>query len=229
MHIQKKVFRSFILPSAQTRPFVKSKPFLQWETDLKATFTECQWTSALQHIYKSTSCSTLWYLTPAKLVTFYKQASHICWRDCGHAGDILHILWECPVLQTYWQQIFRIISMVTHTRISPSPELALLNLTVETFAPSVRNSVTHILLAARLNITRHWKKTQLPSAVYTLDLIHKHCSYEIMLGNLGCSGTILPINYFHHDSTSDHIGTKFIQTLEALSVKMTQRRFTLWA
>lgn len=47
--------------------FVKSKPFLQCESDSKATFTCRQWITALQHIYKSTSCSALWEQTKESL------------------------------------------------------------------------------------------------------------------------------------------------------------------
>lgn len=90
------------------------KSLLQWEIDIKLIFTE--WTNALKNIYKATSCSTLWeltqkislkwYATPDKLATFYKQASHKCWRNYDQTGNILHILWECLVLQIYWQGYF---------------------------------------------------------------------------------------------------------------------------
>lgn len=98
-------------------------------------------------------------------------------------GNILHILWDCLVLRAYWWEIFQILSMVTHTQVCPSPDLALLNLVIETFVPPVRHSVTHILLAARFSINRLWENPQTPTVLETLDLIHKHCTYQLMLAS----------------------------------------------
>lgn len=73
--------------------------------------------------------------------------------------------------------------MVTHTQVCPSPDLALLILAIETFVLPVRHSVTHIHLAARLSINRLWKNPQPPTVLETLNLIHKHCTYELMLAS----------------------------------------------
>ncbi len=31
--------------------------------------------------------------------------SGLCWRDCGHQGDLSHILWVCPNLRGYWEDV----------------------------------------------------------------------------------------------------------------------------
>lgn len=144
--------------------FTKKPPHIHWEHDLGQTYTEHQWQKALQPIYKSTKCTTLWettqklhlrwYLTPSRLTKFNPSTCDQCWRCCSAKGDLLHIFWTCPRLRKYCNTIFQILSDVLHQDLHPTPDLAVLNLTIESVPPPYRHIGTHILLAARLCIAR---------------------------------------------------------------------------
>lgn len=104
-------------------------------------FSDDQWKHALQSIYRSTKWSALWeltqkitlrwYLTPAILASFNPQTSKLCWRCKSSKGDMLHTFWACPYIQTYWDNTFKLISTVTKRSVLPTPELAVLNLTID--------------------------------------------------------------------------------------------------
>lgn len=146
--------------------FTKTSPHIHWENDLGHTYTENQWQQAIQSIYKATKCSALWeltqklslrwYLTPSKLAAFSSKTPDTCWRCTTTKGDLFHIMWKCDHIQKYWVNIFRVLSDISAQDITPRPELALLNLNIDTMPHHVRHVTTHILLLDRLAITFHW-------------------------------------------------------------------------
>lgn len=46
-----------------------------------------------------------WYLYPTKLKRIFPDTSDLCWRGCGLQGDFRHILWDCPGIQPFWEEI----------------------------------------------------------------------------------------------------------------------------
>lgn len=64
-------------------------------------------------------------------------------------------MWKCDHIQKYWVNIFRVLSDISAQDITPRPELALLNLNIDTMPHHVRHVMTHILLLVRLAITFH--------------------------------------------------------------------------
>ena len=63
----------------------------------------------------------------------------------------------------------------------PNPELAILNLGIEGFPPEFRIVVTHILLAARLLLTRNWKSNTVPSVTEVLEVTQTNYTFESLL------------------------------------------------
>lgn len=92
----------------------------------------------------------------------------------------MHILWSCPHITSYWSYIFTLIEQILGIYISPSPGMALLSLGIDTIPPNVRTAASHILLAARLCLAQHWKKTLPPDMKEILQTINLHCTYEIL-------------------------------------------------
>lgn len=147
--------------------FSKLPLFCKWEKDLQHQYSGQQWKAAFPTIYKATPWTALWeisqnidqlsYLTPSTLVMFKGHTSSQCRRACCGMGTIFYILWECPQIYHFWKSIFCIISEVVGYSIPPSPTPAILNLNIEKIPHLLWKVVTHILLAARLSVTRLWK------------------------------------------------------------------------
>lgn len=72
------------------------------------------------------------------------------------------------------------LSKVTGLTIIPSPALALLRIGMEHILQCFHTITTHILIAYRLSIVRHWKTPDIPTKQEVVSLIHTHCSYECM-------------------------------------------------
>lgn len=171
--------------------FSKTKPLLDWETDLQTQFTDAQWQQAITSIYKATTCTSLWlitqktlmrwYLTLSRLAKFHKHASHDCWRNCGHTGTLLHILWSCPNVTQLWKNVESILQDILHSSVTITPHLAILNLTIEDFPIHQRTVITHVLLATKLLITRNWKSDNIPSLTEVTNLVQTHFTYETLL------------------------------------------------
>lgn len=167
--------------------FLKLAPHQLWEYDLTCTISDTQWQHAFKSIYKATNCSSLWeltqkislrwYLTPAKLASFSPKNPNTCWRCKTAKGDMFHIFWTCSLLQKYWSDTFKLISTITKVSTPPSPALALLNLNIDTIPYPLRHT-THVLLAARLNITSQWRSDKTPTIAQIIDLVSLHFSYE---------------------------------------------------
>lgn len=172
----------------QKHTFTKLKPHKKWEIDLNHEFTDNQWHQAFKSTYKATKCAALWelaqkislrwYMTPARITSINPQVPNICWRCNSSPGDLLHIFWSCHLLKTYWDSIFQLISNITHIKTPPSPALAILNLTIEDLPHPFRIVTTHILMAAKLNIARHWKSDTSLTLTQVVDLVSLHYSYE---------------------------------------------------
>lgn len=156
-----------------------------------------QWSTALATSYRATRASNLWelilkvnlrwYITPAQIHKYALSVAPSCWRNCGEPGNLLHFLWGCNKILKFWVEVFGLIRKVTKTPTVPSPELALLNIGIENFPPHLRYATTHILLAARLTITRHWKFADLILVDEVISLAHTQTlfgAYERMFAAL---------------------------------------------
>lgn len=59
-----------------------------------------------------TSCSDMImivnrrYYTPFKLAKIFSTASPMCLCECGQIGNLLHCLWNCPCLTSFWSNFF---------------------------------------------------------------------------------------------------------------------------
>lgn len=171
--------------------FNKSKPIKDWENDLKTQYTDLQWQTAIKSIYKTTNCTALWeivhktrmrwYLTPQRITQFYPLISPDCWRNCSIIGTLMHIMWSCPPIRNLWSEIEHKLQQILQYPIILTPELSILNLTIESVPPQLRLITTHVLLATKLLITRNWKTTNIPASSDVIELVHKHYTYESVL------------------------------------------------
>lgn len=159
-----------------------------WERELGNLYTQKDWQMAIQSHFRYSHCVNHWelllkilyrtYLTPVRLAQIYPDSSPNCWRDCGGRGCILHILWSCKEVRTFWKEVFSLINKVTGEAIIPSPQLALLNIGMHLIPNKYRSLITHILIAAKLTITSKWKSKETPLLSEVINRVKTQYTYE---------------------------------------------------
>lgn len=92
----------------------KSGPMIQWETEIGCSFPMDSW-SKIENLRKSNCAAAFresplklhirWYLTPAKIHSFYPMASPDCFRGCPEEGSYVHIFWSCKHLEPIWNAV----------------------------------------------------------------------------------------------------------------------------
>lgn len=102
---------------------IKNDLVRQWEQDLNIDLTTEEWTHVHNHIHKGSlnistqenryKIFTKWYRTPDKIHKFHPNLPPLCWRCNASIGTLLHIWWECPLIQIYWTEIHRLITQIT--------------------------------------------------------------------------------------------------------------------
>lgn len=105
---------------------------------------------------------------------------NLFWRRCGREGTLIHILWRCPSLSSFWSGISAIILQVLKTNISLSPGLALFSLEIELIPHHLSNMLIHILLAAQMTLVWHWKDHKPPTVGKVIQITQTRATYEIM-------------------------------------------------
>lgn len=117
--------------------FNKTTSMLNWEKDLQAIYSHKEWSSASLSILKASHCTNHWelamklhrsYLTPIRLNRIFVRSSDRCWRDCGDIGTLLHIMFGCRCLRSFWNTVAGLIVRVTGLIFPLKADLAVLNL-----------------------------------------------------------------------------------------------------
>lgn len=158
----------------QKDTFIKVTSFKQWERGFGRSYHTSIWQKALSTTYAATRSSNLWeltqklalrwYLTPPHIANFFPHSFSEYWRRCGGEGSLIHILWRCPSLSSFWSGISALILQVLKINVSLSPGLALCSVGIEFIPRDLRTILIHILLAARLTLVQHWKDHKPPNS-----------------------------------------------------------------
>lgn len=138
---------------------------------LKASKCISHWESMQKLFHK-------WYYTPARLANIYPATSSQCWRNCSGKGTLRHIWWDCPNIHQYWKEVSDLISQLCKIPLPLSPLDLLLGLNIPNWPKNIRVLVTHILIAARLALTKKWKASQAPSGSELIALLNNHFLME---------------------------------------------------
>lgn len=106
---------------------------------------------------------TRWYRTPSLLHTFSPTIPDTCWR-CGKAkGTMLHVWWECDLIQPYWKEVHDLITHITTYSLTYSPAQYLLHHTHLTKNEYYRSLAMHLVNASRLCVPTHWQSMSAPT------------------------------------------------------------------
>lgn len=104
------------------------------------------------------------YITPTKLNKFNKDISDLCVK-CGTKGSLLHCLWLCPKIETFWNDIVNLIQEILAIAIPKDPKLFILGKIPNNSNWKQKEKCfveLGILLAKRV-VVRHWKNPSGPS------------------------------------------------------------------
>lgn len=72
---------------------------------------------------------------------------------------MIHIWWECPLIQLFWQEVNSIISQVTTYTLNYNPAQYLLHHTTLPKQAYYKSLAMHMVNATRLCIPIHWQST----------------------------------------------------------------------
>lgn len=169
----------------------EDKLIKQWETDLNLTVTPDEWRNIHNHIHKGSiniatqECRykifTKWYRTPDKINKFLPNISPKCWRCNAARGTLLHIWWECPLIQTYWTEIHHLITQITTFTPDYTPAQFLLHHTSIPQRVYKKSLVLHLINAANLCIPVHWRSTSPPSIPEWIRIVDRLAEIENLI------------------------------------------------
>ena len=169
---------------------VKEHNIITWERDFGVSYSAQSWAKSIRILTASTRSTNLlemhqklllrWYLTPHRLAKMFPNANATCWRQCGERGTLFHIMWECPNIRALWSQVEGVLAGVSDSFPPLHPAMAILSMGIDAIPKSQTMVVSHILLATRLVILRHWKNINPPTMAEIINTVHTHSTYEIL-------------------------------------------------
>ena len=104
------------------------------------------------------------YRTPALLSKMYRGYEARCPKCSGAPADFFHLIWHCPVTQTFWAKVGRTLSGVCGRPIALTPRVGLLGLLFDVGGNRAsRRFVGMATLLAKREIARYWMRPVSPS------------------------------------------------------------------
>lgn len=173
---------------------------IKWSEKLGENLEQETWKNILQNIPKSTPDLRLrwmqqkiimdlyWY--PTKMLHLKLSDSDICWNCKSSQGSFIHMIWLCPKIHTFWDNIFFRIKLIINADINKDPKLAILGDTSnlkEILTPNIKWIIT-ALNCAKIIIFRGWKAHTTPNVESWLNDLSTLASMEKTLAlRLKCS------------------------------------------
>ena len=53
------------------------------------------------------------------------SSSDFCWHGCGQVGTLIHMLWHCPAVKSFWEDVVHTVSLMLKIELSPCPLICL--------------------------------------------------------------------------------------------------------
>lgn len=100
---------------------------------------------------------------PDKIHHFHPSVPSTCWRCNNARGTLLHIWWECPLLQPFWSDIHELISRITTYTPDFSPARYLLHHRQGSPSSYKKTLTIHLINAANLCIPARWRNPSPPT------------------------------------------------------------------
>ena len=96
-----------------------------------------------------------YHLTLVKM-PIIKKSTNKCWRGCGEKGKLLHLWWECKLIQPLWKTVWRFLKKLG---IKPPyhPAIPLLGIYPQE-TKIEKGTCIPLFTAALFTIARTWKQ-----------------------------------------------------------------------
>lgn len=110
------------------------------------------------------------------LQTSYIFPKHVPQLYCGKIGSLLHIIWECPSLTSFWRQVFCLLSSTSYPqyRTRQVPKLP------QTGGdPYSISSTKHY--SKKMKIPRLPRIPSIPNLSEVINTVHLNYTYECLL------------------------------------------------
>ena len=104
---------------------------------------------------------SIWILIPGTMSKMYPSlVSNMCWHGCGSEGTLMHMLWYCPAVKQFWQDIVNDLTAILNT------EVALCPMDGHSGMDGIRSRnmqhiLSHAFLVAKRTILIDWKKRKI--------------------------------------------------------------------
>lgn len=151
------------------------KKLFTWNEDLSTTVEELNWEKACSKIHKMSINSRLrilqykWlmriYTTPVKLHKYNSNIPDICIK-CGLKGTLVHCMWECVQIKTFWVEIKNLLEKIISKQIVLDSKLFIMALYPDNhkFNKAETTFIDFSLLIAKRCVALNWKNVKGPSA-----------------------------------------------------------------
>ena len=164
----------------------------KWETDLGCVYDEVDWHYLLEQAHTiliSTKHRQIQfnilhrtYYTPYRLHKIDSNISPRCQRCKVMKRDLLHMLWNCPVLEEFWKQIIALTSKIIGHQIEQDPKLWILG---DTSSANVNYYQKYFILLASTAVKKciliNWKSEDSPSLRHWINELLSYCTPEKIL------------------------------------------------
>lgn len=122
------------------------------------------------------------YLTPAHIARCNPQWDPLCPRCKDHNSSFYHLIWSCPVIRSYWEQLVKFLHDDMGSPLTLCPKQCLLGILSE----HEQNRPLHIfmqesLFVVRLLIARKWLWADTPTLQEWMATVNQSLPYKNMI------------------------------------------------
>lgn len=143
-------YQAFSTMSAYNTSNIK----LRWESEINTHISDPLWEDMCTEAHMVTNSNswrefkwkviTRFFRTPEIVAKMNPVNLDICWRNCGsQVGNHTHIFWSCPIISSFWDDVFAALNTILHHSLPKDPQLAILGAIPDSF---VGNSKKYVLL-----------------------------------------------------------------------------------
>ncbi|CAJ1058984.1 unnamed protein product [Xyrichtys novacula] len=202
LRIVSKLYKGLLKQQGRNTMYIKEK----WEKELGIELSESDWQTMLKTQHTSTSSKTWrefgWknltrlFITPKIKNKQLGQQQH-CWRQCGQLNaNHSHIFWSCTKIQTFWDEVLRVMGKVFGYNLPKDPRFIYLGLILEDVMGKEDIYLFKILsLAAKKAITRTWLRTDPPELSDWLTIVEEIRSMEQMTYRLRIKAELYAVRW----------------------------------